>query len=290
LTTELTADPALTVQAPTVARWRAELALSFDLQGGRTRLAGRTHSGPLMVQRPFYPERDGTCHVYLLHPPGGVAGGDELDLSFRLDSGARAVLTTPGAAKFYRSPQALCTQTSRVVVGEGAVCEYLPQETILFDGARAAITTSVSLARDATYVGWDFFSLGRPAAAESFGCGDVRQTVRIDRDGQMIWYENLCLLGGSQTLSAAFGLAGRPIVGTMIYAGPLAEDAGEHLRRAVPCEPGGAFSVSQLEDVVVCRYLGTSMAQGKATFVRAWQALRQSCQGKPASLPRIWST
>src|SRR5262245_31815427 len=90
--------------------WPAELELWFEASQGKTRLKRRRHAGPLMVQRPFFPESDGTCHVYLLHPPGGVAGGDRLDMRFHLAPGSRAVLTTPGATKFYRCPDSRSQQ------------------------------------------------------------------------------------------------------------------------------------------------------------------------------------
>src|SRR5690606_16444663 len=110
-----------------------------------TRLMRRRHVGPLAVQRAFYPEKDGSAHVYLLHPPSGVAGEDVLDISCFLGRGARTVLTTPGATKFYRSERGQSTQTTRIDVGEGGICEYLPQETIVFDGAKASIGTKVFL-------------------------------------------------------------------------------------------------------------------------------------------------
>lgn len=268
--------------------WPAELELWFALSAGKTRLVRRRHLGPLVVQRPFHPEKDGTCHVYLLHPPGGVAGGDCLDLCFHLDAGARTLLTTPGATKFYRSEHGAGTQSARVVVGAGAVCEYLPQETIVFDGADARMETRVSLASDATYVGWDFLCLGRPAAGERFETGRLSQRVEIRRDGKPIWFERLDLHGGSPLMGATFALAGRPTWGTLIYAGAVAEDAAEQVRAAIG--DSEVFSVSQLEEVVVCRYLGPRVAEGKALFVRAWNVLRASGQGKAAETPRIWAT
>jgi urease accessory protein len=270
--------------------WPAELELWFASSAGKTRLVRRRHFGPLMVQRPFHPEKDGTCHVYLLHPPGGVAGGDRLDLSFHLDAGARALLTTPGATKFYRSEHGVSAQSAHVEVGAGAVCEYLPQETIVFDGADARIETRISLASDATYVGWDFLCLGRPAAGERFETGRLSQRIEIRRDGRPIWFERLELRGGSPLMGAAFALAGQPTWGTMIHAGAIAEDAAEQVLAAVGEAGRGVFSISQLEDVVVCRYLGPRVSDGKALFVRAWNVLRTSGQGKAADMPRIWAT
>lgn len=268
--------------------WPAELELWFGLSAGKTRLVRRRHLGPLVVQRPFHPEKDGTCHIYLLHPPGGVAGGDCLDLRFHVDAGARALLTSPGATKFYRSEHGAGTQSTRVEVGAGAVCEYLPQETIVFDGGDARMETRVSLAPRATYVGWDFLCLGRPAAGERFDTGRLSQRIEIRRGGRPIWFERLELHGNSPLMRAAFALAGQPTWGTMVYAGAVTEDAAEQVRAAIG--ESGVFSVSQLEEVVVCRYLGPRVAEGKALFVRAWNVLRMLGQGKAAEAPRIWAT
>jgi len=272
------------------SHWLAELELWFEPHAGKTRLMRRRHLGPLVVQKPFHPEKDGTCHVYLLHPPGGIAGGDKLDMRFHLADGARAVMTTPGATKFYRSEHGTSTQRTAVDIGGGAVCEYLPQETIVFDGANAVIDTRVILAEGATYVGWDFICLGRPAAGERFESGSVSQRVEIIRDGRPIWFERLKLAGGSDPANAAYALAGQPTWGTMIYVGPAAEGAAERVRDVIGGKGDCVFSVSQLEQGVVCRYLGPRISQGKSLFVQAWDALRTACQGKAANAPRIWAT
>jgi urease accessory protein len=276
--------------APAPSHWRAELELWFARNAGKTRLMRRRHLGPLVVQKPFHPEKDGTCHVYLLHPPGGVAGGDRLDMRFHVAPSARALLTTPGATKFYRSEHGLSAQFVTLDVGEGAVCEYLPQETILFDGANASLETRVTLSGDATYVGWEFLCLGRPAAGERFEHGHLRQRIEIVRDGRPIWFERMQHAGGSPIAAAPHALAGQPTWGTMVHAGPTADDAAERVRAAIGADGDGVVSVSQLEDVVVCRYLGPRVSEGKALFIRAWDALRASCQGKGASSPRIWAT
>lgn len=243
-----------------------------------------------MVQRPFQPEADGTAHVYVLHPPGGVAGGDRLELTCTLQGDARVLLTTPGATKVYRTSGNLSRVQTQIDVGAGAVCEYLPQETILFDGAAARIETRVRLADDATYLGWDFLSLGRPAAGESFASGEARQRVEITRAGRPIWFEQLNLPVGSPHHTARFALAGRPIVGTLVYAGRTRENAVERIRASAGDASREVFSASALEDVIVCRYLGGSMAEGKRLFARAWNVLRAGPLGKQAVAPRIWTT
>lgn len=296
----LTESPAFDVGSATASppslggahshRWKAELELWFEYADRRTRLMRRRHFGPLMVQSPFYPEQDGTCHVYVLHPPGGVAGGDELHLTFHLGSDARSVLTTPGATKFYRSATGKGLQRCVINVAAGAICEYLPQETIVFDGATAEIDTRVALEEGATFVGWDFICLGRPAANERFTTGSITQRVEIVRAGKPIWFERLHLRAGSPLQEAAYGLAGQPVFGAMVYAGPLKGGLADLVLDATGEAGDRVFSVSQLDQAVVCRYLGRHAEEGKQLFAQAWDALRTALQLKPACLPRIWAT
>ncbi|RCW82381.1 urease accessory protein [Phyllobacterium bourgognense] len=271
--------------------WCAELELWFEKSHGLTRLVRRRHVGPLAVQRPFYPEADGSAHVYLLHPPGGVAGGDQLAINCHLGPRACTVLTTPGATKFYRSQAGLSTQHTTINVGVGAICEYLPQETILFDGADVSINTRISLAADAIYLGWEFFSFGRPACGERFLTGSARQRLEIARDGSPIWFEQLRVSGtAARLLDEPFAFAGQPIVGTMVYAGPMIENAVGKMRETLGHAARHVFAVTQLERVIVCRYLGNRMSEGKALFLHAWDALREGGIGKGAAVPRIWAT
>jgi urease accessory protein len=263
--------------------------LSYVARPDRT-LVHRRHTGPLLVQRPFYPEPDGTCHSYVLHPPGGVAGGDSLELSVTVAAGARCLLTAPGATRFYRAPDAVGRQRVEIRVAAGAVCEYLPMETILFDGANARTETEVHLAGDATFVGWEIVSLGRPAAGERFTTGSFRQRSTIRRDGRPIWFERLALAGGGAGLDAAEGLGGQAVFGTLVYAGPLPGEAVETLRATLAPAATGTAAISQLRDVVVCRYAGPKVASAREFFAEAWAGLRRLGQGKPAVAPRIWAT
>lgn len=270
--------------------WRGKLELWFEHQEGKTRLMRRQHVGPLAVQRAFYPETDGSAHVYILHPPGGIAGGDQLAIECHLAEQARTVLTTPGATKFYRSEERTSMQQVRIDVAAGAVCEYLPQETIVFAGATASMKTQAVLAADAVYIGWDFVSFGRPAAGERFGAGTFRQSVEIVRDGEPIWFERFCVSGPEAVKDQPFVLAGQPIMGTLVYAGPSIEDAAARVRDTLGEDAQHVFSVSALERVVVCRYLGDHMSQAKSLFRRAWHVLREGGIGKGGVAPRIWAT
>ena len=162
------------------AGWHAALDLEFAAQGVRTVLARRSHIGPLVVQRPFYPE-GGVCHVYLVHPPGGVVGGDTARAArHSCAMAAHALITTPAATKFYRSEGSRCATDAGHLALDAATLEWLPQETILFPDAYANIATRVRLSERSRFIGWEIVCYGRPASGLPFRAG-VR--TRISSSG-----------------------------------------------------------------------------------------------------------
>lgn len=271
--------------------WAAQLSLRFAARPQRTELVGRAHVGPLRVQRPFYPEPTGTAHVYVLHPPGGVVGGDRLHVAVELERGARALLTTPAATKLYRSagPRARIEQSLHVA--PEACLEWLPQETIAFSAAEAELHTRVDLAAGARFLGWEIVCLGRPASGASFERGQVTQRIELRQASQLRYRERANYRGGSAVLHAAWGLRAQPVVGTLLAAG---RDLGmllPELRAA--CEsvaPPALAAVSCMGELTVVRYLGPSTEEARGCFVRAWQVLRPALAGAPACEPRIWAT
>src|SRR5487761_2273526 len=148
------------------AAWQARLALEYTRQGERTALSGREHSGPLLVQKALYPEGDTVCHSIIVHPPGGIAAGDALKLEVRLREDTAALLTTPGAGKWYKSMGPKASLAQQFDIGRGAVLEWLPQPAIVFDAARAEARTEVRLHQEAVYMGWDMACIGRSASGE----------------------------------------------------------------------------------------------------------------------------
>ena len=271
------------------SNWPAKLRLTYSRKGPRT-IVDRRHVGPLLIQRPFYPEKDGTCHNYVLHPPGGVAGGDSLALDITVQAEARCLMTAPGATKVYRTTGTGSRQTITIDVAEGGICEMLPMELIVFDAARFRSETTITLHRNAIFFGWDLVSLGRPAAGERFSEGRFDQRLNITRDGAPIWFERAQIDGGGPMLEATHGFNGHPIFGTAIYAGPLPETAAETLRARIPPAAEGLGAITQMRDVLVCRYIGSKVSAGRRFFADAWCALRQIGQNRPASVPRIWAT
>lgn len=270
--------------------WRAQLQLGFERRGARSVCHQRRHFGPLRIQRPFYPEGDAVCHVYVLHPPGGVVGGDELDIEVDVNGTAAALLTTPAAGKFYRSDGRLARQRLKLQVAAGATLEWLPQETIVFDGASATITTHVDLEGDASFLGWEILCLGRPGAGEGFSLGTVAQAWEIRRDGMPLFIERAVYDREGMALDAAWGLAGLPVCGTMVCVGDYAESIDDIRAAIAALNLESLFSVTQLDEIMVCRYLGPHCDEARLCFIRAWEILRPASLGRMACEPRIWST
>lgn len=268
--------------------WKASLALGYDQRQQRTQLVHRQHRGPLAVQKSLHPE-GAVCHTVLLHPPGGIAGGDELEIGMTLAPTAHALVTTPGAAKWYRSSDAVASQTVSLCLAEGSVLEYLPQETLLFDGVHGSSDVRVDLAAGSRYLGWEITALGRPASGATFACGHFSQHCTIRREGELLLSERLGLRGGDPLLTARLGLQGRRVVGTLVAAGRGLQRAWLEPLRAAACE-GGLCGLSLLPDVLVARYLGETTEAARRWFEALWATLRPLWLGLPACPPRIWNT
>jgi len=271
---------------PRTQGWQASLRLGFVARGHRTVLAERLHQGPLAVQRPFYPEGD-ACHVYLLHPPGGVVGGDMLDIDVHVARDAAALITTPGATKFYRTPGARARQAQHIVVEPGATLEWLPQENIFFPGAEVALNTRIDLRGDARLALWEIQCLGRPVIGEGFERGHIDSRLTIERDGTPLLLERLRVRPDNRTrLSLMAGLA---VGGTLVisHAGEAEVDACRDLLFANGTDYTGA---TLLDDILVVRYLGNSTEKARRLFSGIWQLLRPATIGRAPVLPRIWAT
>jgi urease accessory protein len=273
--------------------WRAELELRFEQRHGRTRLAHRWHRGPLRIQRPFYPAPAGpgsadTCQVVILHPPGGVVGGDRLSIDIGLEPGSRALITTPGATKFYRSAGPEAVQQTRIRVADGATLEWTPQETILFDRSLSRIDTLVDLEPGARFLGWEITALGRPAARAPFAAGLCRQRFEIERGEHR---------GGGESLAGLWGLAGRSAVGVMVCTLDESEGRGEGKgddeALAAVRESLARFSgEGQLAGATRCGPLAVLRALAPETrpIFDLFAGLRETLLDESAPAARIWAT
>ncbi|MBA3731236.1 MAG: urease accessory protein UreD [Gammaproteobacteria bacterium] len=274
--------------ATATASWRADLSLRFSPMTGRTRLAERRHTGPLLVQRPFYPEGD-LCHTYLLHPPGGLAGGDNLHLNVACDPGSHALLTTPSATKIYRSEHGRSRLTQALAIGGDASLEWLPQECIWFSGARGTIGTRIDLTPDAAFIGWESLCLGRPASGERFAHGEARLDFEIWRDGVPLLIERLRASGSAPILNSRWGMSGHAYAATLAAAN--ADDAALRcVRETIAPRVRGHFATTLIEGLLVARYLGDSADDMRLALTRSWMLLRPLLLGREPCAPRIWAT
>ncbi len=270
--------------------WQAQLALEYTRQGGRTALSGREHSGPLLVQKALYPEGDAVCHSIIVHPPGGIAGGDALKLEVRLREDTAALLTTPGAGKWYKSMGPKASLTQRFDIGRGAALEWLPQPAIVFDAARAETRTEVRLQQEALYMGWDMTCIGRSASGERFNSGELRQRTEVWQSGRRLWSEYARLAGDDPMLASKAGLAGCSVSATLIAAGrEIPKDLLEQCRGVAP-EAGERAGITLLPRLLLARYLGHSSEAAMHYFIALWSLLRPALAGRSAVPPRIWAT
>jgi urease accessory protein len=269
--------------------------MRFAVAGARTVMTELAHHGPLRVLRTYHPQADGACHAYLVHPPGGLVGGDHIEIDVAVAAGARALVTTPAAGKLYRSDRRTAEQIQRCRVDDGGHLDWLPQENIFFDGSWSRLTTRVELATTATFVGWDIAVLGRPAAGERFTRGSARQSFELHRGGPR-WIERGRYDGGSPVLDEPWGLAGHAASGVLVATGADGSIAGhvDAVRaRLDAIAPRAAHAVTlagDARDVLVCRVLATEAEDIRRAFVPVWSFLREALTGSAPAIPRVWAT
>ncbi len=270
--------------------WSADLHLGFARRGTGTILARRTHRGPLAVQRPFYPEGADTCHVYLLHPPGGVVGGDRLRIDLEVEAGAHALVTTPAATKFYRSAGPAASQRQTLRVAPRATLEWLPQEAIVFDGARVRTVTRILAAPDARIVAWEMTCFGRPAAGDRFRHGTWDQSLEFYLDeATPVLLERQRIAGADAHARAA--LRGAGVSGTLL-AWPGGREVVEIARRVGEETRRGdvLWAVTDCDGLLIGRVLGRDAETVRSRLQAVWARLRPIMLGRESCAPRIWST
>lgn len=270
--------------------WEARLELGYRRRAERTVLASRSHVGPLRVQRDLYPEGPGTCHTIVVHPPGGIAGGDTLALSARLAERSAALLTTPGAGKWYRTQGLAAQQRLDFDLAPGSSLEWLPQESILFDGAVARMRTCVRLAGDAAYTGWEILCFGRTASGQRFASGALSQETEVFADGERLWAERAQLSGDDALFASPVGLRGHAVCGTLLAAGREISNAGLAACRDVPAGAHASAGVTRLPRLLIARWIGDAGEDARRYFSALWARLRPEMRGCTAIEPRIWST
>lgn len=286
---DLKHTPPSLAQTIATKHWQARLELGFAKREARSYLAHRLHKGPLVVQKSLHPEGEAVCHAVIVHPPGGVAGGDALHLQVHVGEGANALLTTPGAGKWYKANGTIATQTLHFQLASGSGLEWLPQENILFDAAEVGFHAEIELAGDATLATWDIVCLGRQAQQEVWQTGAYQLNQRIRRDGRLIWNERACMHANDRLKSIPVGLAGSVVFGTfLVCAGAVPAEVLQACREITL--PDANTGVTALPEVLCVRYVGQASQQARQYFEQCWQLLRPWYYQKDAVRPRIWNT
>ena len=278
--------------------WAGSLQLDYrcDLLRGRPRtVLHDRHDGPLRVLASLYPEAPAVCHNVLVHPPGGLVGGDALDIGLTLHPGAHALITTPGATRYYRSTGETATQRVRGTLAEGARLEWLPLETIAYSGCIGENLMQFELTAGAEMIGWDVLALGLPSSNQPFERGRFRQSVELP--GR--WLERGVVdAADTRLLDSPLGWAGHRVLATLWFA---AGAALQHARResllsaARAASEGDALrhsagATSVHDGVVVVRVLAPRVEPAMALLARVWAAWRETAWQLPATLPRVWRT
>lgn len=281
---------------PGPGHWRGSLHLSLSNQRGTTCITRRKHSGPLLIQRPFYPEGKQCCHIYLLHPPGGLVGGDQLNCHLDLAPRSQVLVTTPSAGKAYRVDDVNRPQGIHVDIDmdEHSSMEWLPQETIAFDGARLNNSTRINLDPNSALLGWEILCLGRPESGEYFTNGSVRQRLELWCENKPMLLECTDYAGGGQIMKAAWGLGGQPVLGTLYAYCPDQQQRAAALAMCrellAASDTPANCNASIVNKILLVRSLGNSTETLRALFTRIWQALRPAIISRAACAPRIWNT
>jgi urease accessory protein len=279
---------ALPEQVPSKPRsgWAATLELEFSaLLRAKTYLARRAHQGPLLVQRPFYPEGH-VCHAYIVHPPGGIVGGDKLELNVRAAPDSHVLLTTPAATKFYRNAGRAAVQSQHLQLDKATV-EWLPQETILYPQASAQIVTRVQLCERSRFIGWEIVCYGRPASQLPYAEGQTSQDFELWIDDAPRVIDRLRLDGAAEPMHACYGLASHPVLATL-FAYPANAALLECVR--LIDSPHASFAATCVDGVLVARAVGRQVDRVRAVMENVWKRLRPRVIGLDPVAPRIWAT
>ncbi len=282
------------LDSQTPMAWHGQLDLTFRRDGERSVVLHR-HSGPLRLLKSLHPEGPGVCHGVLVHPPGGIAGGDELVIDLAVEEQAHGLVTTPGATRFYRSAGESALQSVRARIEPNARLEWLPLETICHAGALAENRMRFELAPGAEMIGWDLLALGLPASDAPFDRGHITQHIELPG----VWLERGTVDGAApQLLDSPLGWAGHPVMATMWFAGgaPIGGKRTESLldaTRAV-CAGNALAATSGCtaphERVIVLRVLAPNVEPAWTLLTAVREQWREQAWGLAAGSPRVWRT
>ena len=273
--------------------WHARLQLDYALEASRT-VVRHQHDGPLRILQSLYPEGDAVCHNVLVHPPGGLVGGDTLDISATVAPGAHGLITTPGATRFYKSAGELALQRTRLTLAEGARLEWLPLEALCYNACQAENRLTMDLAPGAELMGWDVTALGLPGANRPFATGRFQQHIEVPG----LWLERgLIDAADPLLLDSPLGLAGHRCIASIFFiaGSPLERNrrqaALDVAREVINAQPlaATAGATSPNGQVVIVRALAPVVEPAMDLMRRVRAAWRGHFWDLAAANPRIWA-
>lgn len=270
--------------------WRGFLSFSFVDTNGKTVVKDKKHFGPLVLQRPYYQEIDRPS-VLVLHPPGGVVGGDMLELNATFQPGSKGSISTPAATKFYRSDGRLATQTQTVNLTEGVEVEWLPQETLFFN--KSVVKNSLKFAlnkADNKFIAWDIVGLGRPASGEGYEQGELQQSFEVWIEDRLVFADRLKIVPQSKLLNSASALAGNSHFATALFYQNAPNEQKKLLALLQAIKWPLPVGVTQMDSLVVMRVLASELDEIKQVLFDAWKIARPAIFNLPVVKPRIWNT
>ena len=271
--------------------WQARLELDFSLSQtgelGKTRLHHK-HFGPLRIQKALYPEGEAPCHAIIVHPPGGIAAGDRLEVRVACETGSHGLVTTPSAAKWYGS-DALAQASQHIDMSLDGFFEWLPQETIVFNRARVVSDICIRVSELGAMIGWDHLIFGRQASGETFAEGSFKQTLQLDIGGRTVWVDRMALQGNDPLFTSPIGLRGHFAFATVWAVLPNNKEWTEDLMQTLRQDAANVAWTALHPRVVVGRILALPM-EVKFVCQAAWTSLRPLVIGRSAVAPRLWAT
>ena len=263
-------------------RSQGAVRISFKpSHNGRTVLDGLYQQGCLKAR---LPKQTASGHeAVLINTAGGLTGGDALSINVAWHAETSAAITTQACERIYKSTGEDASIASRLTVGEQAVACWLPQETILFEGARLDRKTHVSLSKSSTLIACEAVIIGRPAMGEYVHTAGLRDEWIIERDGKIVFVDRLNLSGDVSALLDKTAIAqGARAFASIITAGP---DCGRHcdLARGIIAEHGVFGGSSNLDGVCLTRILAPNGHELRKVVMPLLSALCDT------DLPRVWT-
>ena len=277
------------VASPTGSLQRAHGVLRLEIRhrGGRSALHSVYQQAPCRALMPTV-EPGAPLEAVLVNTSGGLVGGDRIESMIAVGTDASAVLASQAAEKVYRSTGADTVVETALSIAGGAWLEWLPQETILFDGARLHRRLSIDLAPTARLLAAETVIFGRIARGERFSRGFLHDSWALRRAGRLAWADAIRLDGDVEALrTRAFGFGQAAGYATLLHAGPAAASFLPLAREIVASAPaeGGATLVSGL---LLLRFIAEDAARLRSAVAAAACRLRAEIAGLPAQLPRVW--